>query len=169
MWLQRFRKRCSVTGLRITRLAETAFPLEVNSLFVSADGELNHIDPRERPFGFTFECLGLSFTASTRVRQGKLWLQLAAKVGPVPYTAESADRRRDAVAIMRSASTLPHGRVGVSQDRQIEISGEVRLSEPLTPVHVVSAAAEFVLEIKPYVTLIADFIPTVDRRTRAVS
>src|SRR3546814_5757066 len=81
MWLQRFRKRCSVTGLRITRLAETAFPLEVNSLFVSADGELNHIDPRERPFGFTFECLGLRFTASTRVRQGKLWLQLAAKIG----------------------------------------------------------------------------------------
>lgn len=153
-----------MTGLRITRLAETAFPLEVNSLFVGTDGDLNHIDPRERPFGFTFECLGLSFTASTRVREGKLWLQLAAKVGPVPYTAESAERRRDVVAIIRSSSTLPHGRVGISRDRQIELSGELRLSEPLTPVHVVSAAAELVLEIKPYVTLITDFISGADRR-----
>lgn len=164
MWLQRFRKRCSVTGLRITRLAETAFPLELNSLSVGDDGELHRIDPRARPFGFTFECLGLRFTASTRVRQGKLWLQLAANVGPVPYTAESVDRRRDTLAIMRSASTLPHGRVGISHDRQIEISGELQLSEPLTPVHVLSAAAEIILEIKPYAALIADFIPITERR-----
>src|SRR5690606_31597124 len=56
MWLQRFRKRCSVTGLRITRLAETAFPLELNSLSIGEDGELHRTDPRTRPFGFTFEC-----------------------------------------------------------------------------------------------------------------
>ncbi len=152
-----------MTGLRITRLAETAFPLELNTLSVGEDGELHRTDPRTRPFGFTFECLGLRFTASTRVRQGKLWLQLAANIGPIPYTAESMDRRRDTLAIMRSASTLPHGRVGISRDLQIEISGELQLIEPLTPVHVLSAAAELVLEIKPYAALLADFIPAVAR------
>lgn len=153
-----------MTGLRITRLAETAFPLEVNSLFVGPDGELNRIDPRERTFSFSFECLGLKFAASTRVRQGKLWLQLTAKAGPVPYTAESADRRRDVMAIMRASGTLPHGRVGISRDRQIEVAGELRLTEPLTPVHVVSAAAELVLEMKPYITVITDFLPMPVRR-----
>lgn len=152
-----------MTGLRITRLAETAFPLELNSLSVGEDGELHRTDPRTRPFGFTFECLGLRFTASTRVRQGKLWLQLAANVGPVPYTAESMDRRRDTLAIMRSAATLPHGRVGISPDRQIEVSGELQLSEPLTPAHVLAAATELILEIKPYAALLADFLPAKGR------
>lgn len=150
-----------MSGMRITQLAETAFPLEVNSLFIDAEGELNRIDPRERPFGFRFEYLGLRFAASTRVRKGKLWLQLTAKVGPIPYTAESQDRRRDALAIMRASLALPHGRLGVSRDRQIEVAGEFPLSEPLTPVSVVSAAAELVLEIKPYLALLTDFVPAV--------
>jgi hypothetical protein len=150
--------------MRITRLAETAFPLEVNSLYVDADGELNRIDPRERPFGFRFECLGLRFAAVTRVRKGTLLLQLVANVGPVPYTAESQDRRRDALAIIRSSLALPHINMGMSRDRQIEIVGEFPLPEPLTPVSVVSAAAELVLEIKPYITLLADFVPAASPR-----
>lgn len=149
-----------MSGLRITRLAETAFPLEVNSLFIDADGELNRIDPRERPFGFNFECLGLRFAASTRVRKSKLWLNLTAKVGPVPYTAESLDRRRDALAIMRASLALPHGKLGLTRDRHIEICGDVPLVEPVTPVHVISAAAQLVLEIKPYVALLSDFVPS---------
>lgn len=153
-----------MSGLRITSLAETAFPLEVNSLFVGDDGELQRIDPRERPFSFSFECLGLRFSATTRVRQGKLWLRLSAALGPVPYTAESVDRRRDALAIMRSGHLMPHGNLGVSRDGQIEISGELRLAEPLTPVNVVSAAAELVLEVKPFVDLLSEFVPCAGRR-----
>ena len=149
-----------MSGLRITRLAETAFPLEVNTLFVDAAGELNRIDPRERPFGFTFECLGLRFSASTRVRRTRLWLKLAAKIGPVPYTAESLARRREALAIIRATLALPHGKLGLTRDGHIEVSGEVPLREPFTPVNVVSAAAGLVLEIKPYVTLLGDFVPS---------
>jgi len=151
--------------MRIAQLAETAFPLEVNSLFIDADGELNRIDPRERPFGFRFECLGLRFAASTRARKGKLCLQLAATVGPVPYTAESQDRRRDALAIMRATLALPHGRLGLSRDRQIEVAGEFPLSEPLTPVSVVSAAAELVLEIMPYLALLGEVVTAASPRT----
>ena len=149
-----------MSGMRITQLAETAFPLEVNSLYVDADGELNRIDPRERSFGFTFECLGLRFSASTRVRKNELWLKLAAKVGPIPYTAESLTRRRDALAIMRATLALPHGKLGLTRDSHIEVSGEVPLQEPLTPVNVVSAAAQLVLQVKPYVTLLSDFVPS---------
>lgn len=145
-------------GLRIAQLAETAFPLEVNSLFVDASGQLNRIDPRERPFKFTFASLGLRFDAATRVRQSKLWLMLTAKAGPLPYSAESLERRRDALAIIRASRGLPHGKLGLSQDRQIEVSGEIPLDDPLTPVQVVSAAAQLVLEIKPYVALLADFV-----------
>lgn len=153
--------RYALTGVRINRLAETAFPLEVNSLYVDADGVLNRIDPRERPFGFRFDILGLRFAAVTRARKGKLWLQLAAEVGPIPYTAESQDRRRDVLAIMRATLSLPHTKMGMSRDRHIEVVGELPLAEPLTPVNIVSAAAELVLEIKPYITLLTDFVPIV--------
>lgn len=145
--------------MRITRLAETAFPLEVNSLHIGPDGSLTRIDPREHTFGFRFECLGLGFAASTKVRKGKVWLQIVGTFGPVPYTAESADARRDAMAIVRASEALPHGRIVVSPDRQIQLSGELPLTEPLTPVHVVSAAAELVIEMKPLVALLSDFLP----------
>lgn len=152
-------------GLRIAQLAETAFPLEVNSLFVDSNGQLNRIDPREHAFRFTFESLGLHFDAATRVRQSKLWLKLTAKAGPVPYTAESLERRRNALAIIRTSQSLPHGKLGLSPDRQIEISGEIPLTDPLTPVQVVSAAARLVLEVKPYVALLADFVSQAGTRS----
>ncbi len=153
-----------MTGLRITRLAETAFPLEVNSLFVGPDGDLSRIDPRERPFGFRFESLGLAFSASTKVRQGKVWLKLSATYGPLPYTAESSDRRREAFAILRASEALPHGRLALSRDRQIHLTGEQPLAEPFTPVNVVSAAAELVLRMTPLVMLLSDFVPRASPR-----
>lgn len=147
-----------MTGLRITRLIEAALPLEVNSLFVGPDGDLSRIEPRERPFGFTFESLGLAFSASTKVRHGKVWLTLMATFGPLPYTAESPNRRREAFAILRASETLPHGRLALSPNRQIELSSELPLIEPLTPVNVVSAAAELVIKIAPLVGLLTDFV-----------
>lgn len=144
--------------MHIARLAQTIGPYELNSLAVDSAGELTRIDPRERPFGFRFDCLGLRFTAATRLRNGSVWLQVNAKIGPLPYTAESLERRRYAMAIMRASHGLPHGRLGVSRDRQIEISGEVPLAGTLTAVNVVSAAAALVLEVKPYLGLLGDFV-----------
>lgn len=149
-----------MSGMRIARLAETAFPLEVNSLFIDAEGELSRIDPRERPFSFSFACLGLRFSASTRVRKARPWLMLVARIGPVPYTAESRERRRDALAIMRATLALPHGKLGLTRDGHIEVSGQMPLAEPLTPVNVISAATGLVLEIRPYVALLSEFVPS---------
>lgn len=147
-----------MSGTHIARLAETAFPLEVNSLFVDADGDLRRIDPRERPFGFRFDCLGLGFAGTTRVRQGEVWLCLAASLGPVPYTAESSQRRGDAFAILRAGLDGSHGRLAISRDRQIEVTREASLGEPLTAVSVVSAAARLVLEMRPLIRLVADYV-----------
>lgn len=147
-----------MSGTHIARLAETAFPLEVNSLFVDAEGDLKRIDPRERPFGFSFDCLGLGFIGATRVRQGQVWLRLAAPLGPLPYTAESGQRRRDAYAILRARLGVPHGRLAISRDRQMEVTSEAALGEPLTAVSVVSAAARLVLEMRPLIRLVVDYV-----------
>lgn len=149
-----------MSGMRIARLAETAFPLEVNSLYIDAEGDLARIDPRERPLSFSFNCLGLRFSASTRMRNAKPWLMLTARIGPIPYTAESRQRRRDALAIMRATLALPHGKLGLTRDAQIEVSGVVPLAESLTPLNVISAATALVLEVKPYVALLSEFVPS---------
>jgi hypothetical protein len=135
-------------------------PFELNSLALDSHGELTRIDPRERPFGFHFECLGLRFVAATRLHNGMVWLQLSAAAGVLPYTAESQERRLHAMAILRASRTLPHGRIGVSRDGQIEVCGEMPLSGALTAVNVLSAAAEMLLELKPYLSLLGDFAIT---------
>lgn len=147
-----------VTGMHIAHLAQTTGPFEVNSLALDPDGRLIRVDPRARPFGFRFQCLGLGFVASTRQSQDKLLLQLSAKAGPLPYTAESLERRRHALAILRASRSLPHARIGVTRDGQIEVAGEIPLPPVLTAVNVVSSAAQLVLELKPYLSLLGDFV-----------
>ena len=93
-----------------------------------------------------------------RHRGEQTWLQVTTKAGPLPYTAESPERRRHALAILRASGGLPHGRVAISQDRQIEISGEIPLAPRLTAVHVISAATELMLELRPYIGLLNDFV-----------
>lgn len=146
--------------MHITHLAETMIPFELNSIAVNAAGELTRVNPRERPFGFSFECLGLRFSAAARQRSGRTWLQMAAQVGPLPYTAESLERRQSGMTILRACQGLPRGRIAVSRDGQIQVSGEIPLDSRLTAVNVVSAAAELVLEVKPYLSLLGDFVLT---------
>ena len=154
-----------MAGLHISDLAEAMVPFEVNSIAVDAGGQLTRFDPRERPFGFHFDCLGLRFAAVARHRGEQTWLQVTTKAGPLPYTAESPERRRHALAILRASGGLPHGRVAISQDRQIEISGEIPLAPRLTAVHVISAATELMLELRPYIGLLNDFVLSAVRST----
>lgn len=165
-----------MAGLNISELG-TMVPFEVNSVAVGADGRLTRVDPRERPFRFHFGCLGLRFTAATRHHDGDLWLQVSAKAGPLPYSAESPERRQNAFSILRASLGLRHARLGISRDRQIELIGEIPLAARLTPVNVISATTELVLELKPLVGLLNEFVfagfgratPSPDSRPRAAA
>jgi hypothetical protein len=71
---------------------------------------------------------------------------------------QSIALRRDAFAVLLATRLLPHGRLALCTDRRIHAVGDIALRTPMTPTNVIAAAAQLLLEIKPYIELLRDLL-----------
>jgi len=62
-------------------------------------------------------------------------------------------------AIIRSSHTSPSCRLMVSKQKHIYCVGKAHLSETWTPTALLTAAAELVLEARPYLMVLRDVLP----------
>jgi len=147
-----------MTTDRVDLVSKHQLPIEVNSFVVQADGSVARQDPRQRPFAFDFAYHGVAFAARMRLEDDRPFLQLRGECGPLPYSVESIALRRDAFAVLLATRSLPHGRLALCVDRRIHAVGDIPLRTPLTPTNVIAAAAQLLLEIKPYIELLRDLL-----------
>ena len=147
-----------MTTDRTDFVSKHQLPIEVNSFVVHPDGSVARVDPRRRPFAFDFAYQGVAFAARMRLEDDRPFLQLRGECGPLPYSVESIALRRDAFAVLLATRSLPHGRLALCVDRRIHAVGDIPLRTPLTPTNVIAAAAQLLLEIKPYIELLRDLL-----------
>lgn len=133
-------------------------PVELNALDVLADGSVALKQERSN-VEFAFKACGLSFSAMARLSDSGPVLQIAANVGGDPYSAEGADMRKAVHAIIRSSHSSPSCRLMVSRQKRIYCVGKARLGESWTPTALLTAAAELVLEARPYLMVLRDVLP----------
>lgn len=133
-------------------------PDELSELDFLADGTLalkngkGHVE-------FSFNAYGLNFSCNTRLIETGPILQIAADIGSDPYTAEGADLRDSAHAIIRASQDAPACRLMVSRQKRIYCVGRARLAEPWTPTALLAAAAGLILEVRPYLMVLRDILP----------
>ena len=108
---------------------------------------------------FSFHAYGLNFSCNTRLIEAGPILQIAAEIGSDPYTAEGADLRDSAHAIIRASQDAPACRLMVSRQKRIYCVGRARLAEPWTPTALLTAAAGLILEARPYLMVLRDILP----------
>ncbi len=109
---------------------------------------------------FAFGYQGLRFGASTRLVEGGTILQVAADIAPDPYTVEGITLRRAVHAVIDASQQLSSSRLIVTRQKRIFCIGKASISSPSTPVDLLSSAIEILLEIKPYLDLLAEVLPS---------
>ena len=118
-----------------------------------------------RPVEFSFAYQGLRFGASTRQIDSGTILQVAADVAPDPYSVEGAALRRSVHAVIEASQHLACSRLVVTKQKRIFCIGKAAMPDHSAPKDLLSGAVEIVLEIKPYLDMLAEIMPNWPRQT----
>lgn len=139
-------------------------PQALDRIQFEQDGSIR-VGQAGRPLEFSFGYLGLQFGASTRRIDSGTILQVAADVAPAPYSVEGATLRRSVHAVIEASQFLLCSRLVVTRQKRIYCIGKASVSTPSTPTDLLSGAVEIVLEIKPYLDMLAEILPTWPRNS----
>ena len=129
----------------------------VRSLAVDGQGRLARKADGTR-LEFTFEFLGFLFAVRTESNDHSGHMRFHADLGNLPYSAESSGKRADALAIVAAAGRALGGRVQTTREQRILLFEEMRFEEPLTPVVLMSSAVRLLLEVQPFLELLAQVV-----------
>jgi hypothetical protein len=131
---------------------------ELGEIDVLADGSIALKHERSN-VEFAFTSCGLPFHAATRLTDSGPVLQIAAEIAGAPYSAEGVAMRESVHALIRSSHASPHCRLMVSRQKRIYCVGRIRLDDSWTPSALLTAAAELILEARPYLMVLRDILP----------
>lgn len=149
-------KGCSIVTMDM--LAKKVLPAEVSHLQIDDEGKVR----MGRSGGlveFQFSYMGVRFNANTRRIQSGPIVQVSGEVGPLPYSAEGIAIRRSTMAIIDASQALEHARLAISKQKTILCVGRGPTQENWGPVDLIAAAAGVILEIRPYLQILAEILP----------
>jgi hypothetical protein len=108
---------------------------------------------QQRSLRFDFVAAGTSFETQGEAIDRGVAISIRARLGLLPFSAESKPARDAALALM---SSPPQGaRVAITGGNQIVLDGNFAVHEMVTPVSLISALAEWVVNAQPWLEAIA--------------
>lgn len=110
----------------------------------------------EIKFQFTYR--DVPFHGRAERRGGGAALHLTADLGPLPFSAQGAVRRRRALRTLAAASHGTGLAWGLSATQKITLAGEIELPRPLTPAAMVVGAIGMLLHGERYLALLLDVL-----------
>lgn len=140
-------------------LAQNTLPPGVDHVHIDTGGAVR-IGRGGGLVEFSFRFMDVRFNANTRQIQSGPILQISGDIAPLPYSAEGVTVRRSAMAIIDASQELPHTRLAISKYKTILCVGKAPVVSPWTPVDLIAAAASVVLEVKPFLQILAEILPS---------
>ena len=131
----------------------------VRSLAVDGQGRLAR-KPDSTRLEFTFEYRGFLFAVRTESNDHSGHMRFHAHLGNLPYSAESSAKRANALAIVAAAGRALGGRVQTTREQRILLFEETHFEEPLTPVVLMSSTVRLLLDVQPFLELLAQVVET---------
>lgn len=139
----------------LAEVARTALPLGLNSIFKDADGLLAISRP-PRPSRLKFFADEMSFNVAVSPESEGSVCQIWAEVAYIPYTVESAGRRRNVMAVLRAAEGLPRARFVVEDGQKILLVSDCPIDGAVTPERLIYEAVMLIQEARPYLRILAE-------------
>lgn len=127
-------------------------PLDITLLAVDDGGQSIGVGRKE--FSFHFRYRGLGYSARFCDDGKAAMLDLSARLGPIPFSAESLAQRQ-ALSSALKAVNADLGPVLSAQQGHIALATRLALPVPVTAVGLLSALAQFFLRLRPYLDLMA--------------
>lgn len=112
-----------------------------------------------RRLDFGFEFRGVPFVVRAEAHDDANYIELRARFGVLPYTAEDPGRRATALAIVNAARLELGSQVRVDREQRIVMIEKHKFNGPLTPTLLLTFAAEMALRSKPYLELLTVVAP----------
>jgi hypothetical protein len=139
-------------------LKSSDLPGDIKNLQIADDGSVQ-LGRGGELVEFGFRVMNVPFTASTRHFDSGPMLQVSGKVASLPYSVESVPARHNALAIIEASKKLSFSRLVLTKDKFIYCIGRTPVHYPWSPTDLISAGADIVLEIQPYLRLLAEILP----------
>jgi hypothetical protein len=134
--------------------------VEFGSFSLSSEGELVRGDAAN-VVEFTFAHDGIQYIARAEHRGEEGVLDVVGHLGLVPYSAESPEQRKTLFDRLNHHSDTGFGRVAVTPNQELVVTGPVAVALPITAVNILTAVTEFLLHVEP---LAREFAPLAVRR-----
>ena len=147
----------------LAEVAAASLPLGVNAVFTTPEGVLGIARP-PRPSRLNFIADGLPFHAAVSPQTGPdgregATCQIWAEVGHIPYSAQSPERRRRLLEVLRAVQATPglrRARFLVQEGQKILLFSETRVDGHVTPEDLIYETVMLIQEARPFLRLLAE-------------
>ena len=139
----------------ISRLGST-LPVELDRLSLPQAMGMGASATNQIKFRFAYR--DVPFDGRAERRGSAAALHLSGDLGPLPFSAQGALRRRRALRTLAAASHATGLDWCLSPTQRITLAGETELPRPLTPAAMVSGAVGLLLRGERYLQLLLDVL-----------
>lgn len=141
----------------LVEVSQAALPLRLGTVHVTPDGLLG-IAAVPSASNQRFVVDDLLFQVSTTPIGDRMRFRIWAEIGWVPYTAQSPERRRDVLTILRASQHLERACFVLDDGQKILVIGESEAEEHLDVTGVVFETLLFLQEVRPYLRILSDYL-----------
>jgi hypothetical protein len=136
----------------LVALRQAPMPLELDRIALLSAPE--GAPSPAAPVAFRFCLDEVPFRARAERRDGRAAVTLEGELGVMPFTIESAARRRRLQRVVAAASRASGFGWAVDGRQRILVTGETTLDQPLTPAAVLTGIVALLLRLRPYLALV---------------
>ncbi|NTU76672.1 MAG: hypothetical protein HGA90_02500 [Alphaproteobacteria bacterium] len=109
--------------------------------------------------GFQFQIDGLLYQVGYRPKKDEsIHLSIWAVLGYLPFSVVSVERRRLLIDILEGAKGLQHAKLGIDNQHQIYVMGELSVKELQLPNFFFVPLIHFMQEARPFIRLIGEHL-----------
>ena len=141
----------------LAEVAETALPFNPDSFVMTPEGVLGIAKP-PRPARLHFMADDLPFNVAVSFDGAVSVSQIWAEVGHIPYTAQSPERRRQLLGILRGIQDLKFARFLVQGGQRILLFSEARHDGQATPEDLIHQTVLALQEARPFLRMLAPYL-----------
>jgi len=134
-------------------IAGRCSPLRVGDIEIDGQGRIR-ARADKGPLRFAFAYRGVEFGAEVATG-AEPRVRLSAELGKLPYSMEIGHGRHTIRRILVASARLPHGRIGLSDSDDMRLEAESSPPAPFTPASLMAAVAALLLDLRPYLDLVA--------------
>jgi hypothetical protein len=131
-------------------IGELQLPLDITSIVQTQPGQL--APGAQREFSFRFRWRETGFTVRCKSQDGQASAHIAATLGSLPFSAESALQRHYLTEIHRGSVEHLGPIIALSKGRFM-LDTTLTLEAPITAVGLIAELTRFLLPLRPYIEL----------------